>query len=202
MPNEYTPVATWDDTVNLPADGDDPEAALFNTAYEPTLDRTEYLKDAMHGWVYSGMSAVWIGGAEWEFSPTAHGWVLVTLPAAGPSLRLDFADLPSKGRITSFQVWIDGNGGGVSHGGNDFARPNAKLFRHNITTRATEEVSAPESEAANVAAYEVPHAIEDDALNHTIDPNSKYFVIIEGESGTDAETDALLVMGARVFVEP
>lgn len=204
MPTAYTPVATWDAEITLPSDADTRDAASVNVAFEGLADRTEYLATQMTGRIPADVVAA--HAIQFTFDLGAGGWYQdAVTPTSG---IIYFQVRPPVGTtIIQYYVMVDGDGGGVNHGGlMPATKPAISLV--SIETAAAGGTApvvedGPHTDAASsTAVYEAIHAIDSGAIDIDVSSSKLYFIKVTGEFSTNAQDGALQIRGAFVLCQP
>ena len=127
-------------------------------------------------WEYD--PAVWTPGQYGDISTA-----VATVSAPGPTLTWVFDDIPEGVTITDVWVWCKGGSG---HSGLPAVMPAVTYQYEDVTTGATNSVSAASDAAANVGAYEAVHSIHKGSLAHTPDlTKQRISLLVVGEYGVN-----------------
>lgn len=202
---EYTPLGLWADTTDLPDDAElaTPAAAMWNTALEAALDRTEYLAERLLTWQPAGVGAGALGqklslaagkqaaaGAWVEvYDMSAYallGWMLHS--TAGAPITFEVVPPHAMARLASVKVRLRG-GAGAGHGSDLPASPCSVIIA-NVDGGTVDSSTTTVDPSATAAAYDLSHYI--DCAGPDNDPlgtGELIWVTIIGESGAHAVAD-------------
>ena len=146
--------------------------------------------------------------SRFTFDNSLGRWVQSDVTDSGV-LEFPIVNMPSISGATctlrDVKVFVDGNGGGSSHGASlPTAMPNFDVYHVSSGGTVTTLASAVTDPSGSVAAYEGAHdiSVEDDgpgALAHT--PDGIYYVRFRGESGSNKVANALAINSVAVVFD-
>jgi len=198
--------------VTLPDDADNADAGDMNVPHETLLNAVKRLEQlADEGWISVPMTALVNTNTRFTFDPAmVHpGWKQTNVTDGGelwfPVVLdgIEGALSTNKLRMTHIRFYVDGNGGGSSHGAMPATRPSYRLARVNaIDNDSQDDVIDQLDTASTLGPYETVH-FNEYALGtpEVLTIKKTFYLIVVGESGANAQANAFALTAAWVKIE-
>lgn len=209
MPTVYSETDTYPEAVNIPSDGDPPDASVWNTAFEALLDRTAFIRARTLGVAAAASVSRALNGPyanisnrfELDSAGLGHQQTDVT---DGGGLRWVLGATDVEGIVTQVSVYLDGDGGGADHAGvMPATKPKLKLWLLSLADGSyTQQGATTDDPSTTTGQYEAVHAITITGLSFQWDPDAALVVEVIGETGANSVANALIVLPAcKIRVE-
>jgi hypothetical protein len=192
--------ASWVDPVTGVDNGDLADVAEINNAPEQVAKRSRFLYEGLgignNGVEYQqplGGAAILAGWGVGTFNVASLAQSGTTTPFAS----VECPRMPATGAVLiGAKIVVDP---GTGRGGLPATMPEITLYRRDMGSGASSLGSQVDT-SGSVGAYETEHDIEITGLTEDADdPDAMYIVSIEGESGANSQTGAIVLAVALVF---
>lgn len=207
MPEKnLTPADEFTEPVTVPTHGTIiTEANFIDAAVQSLTNQAHFLRKRTPGAEAAETVPIGIrygaGAVDFTWDSPQMEWRQNSVSSAGV-LFFELTDvLPKNCKLTSLSATVIGAAG---HSALPATPPQIVLYRKDSGAQGNATSLGTEVDpSGSVGAYEVAHAIELDGLTEVIahDSGNRYFVTLEGETGTDSAINFRL-LGLHCTVEP
>lgn len=218
MSHALTPSGSYNPTVTVPDPGDPRNAASVQVPFQALADSVDFVFQGV-GTIQAARftprvnEMIAITGAKntdsaWAF---AGGIWFQATAGTGHSLFIDFTlDHAAAGgniQLNGVKVWIEGTTAGGTHSALPVTLPKLWLASIDPTLELVGGASiithsSLTDTSASFAAYNLPHSISITGLTLPFASNRRYWIQLDGESGTNSVNNGLALLAAAVSYSP